>query len=250
MVRRSALGAAFILLAGLHAFASDAAAQPAAYIGGSAFADIKRFGSTTGIYYSAGDDFSLNGVGAGGSLRIGTSLHQRVSLELAIDAATTTKADLPNPYILAIFPQPPLLNTKASTQFVSVSTLLGYHPPASGRLRLGYLGGFSFVRGMYKTDYPSFSPLAVFSDPGFVLSSLPPSISGALPTILPPPGFRLGTATERELTTGVTLGFEAAITLTPRLAIVPDVRALAFSTPNYGPGVFLIRPGVGVRWSF
>ena len=42
--------------------------------------------------------------------------------------------------------------------------------------------------------------------------------------------------------------FEAAIGVNERIAIVPELRAMAFSSP--GPGVFLIRPGAGVRWSF
>ena len=43
-------------------------------------------------------------------------------------------------------------------------------------------------------------------------------------------------------------GFDAAIGVTKGIAIVPELRAMAFSSP--GPGVFLIRPGAGVRWSF
>jgi hypothetical protein len=46
------------------------------------------------------------------------------------------------------------------------------------------------------------------------------------------------------------LGVEAAIDLTPKLALVPEVRALVFSAPANGTTVFLIRPGVGVRWTF
>jgi hypothetical protein len=47
---------------------------------------------------------------------------------------------------------------------------------------------------------------------------------------------------------GGVLGFEAAIDMTQRLALVPGVRAIVFS--NEGQSVFLIRPEVGVRWSF
>ncbi|HET9468690.1 MAG TPA: hypothetical protein VFO48_09770 [Vicinamibacterales bacterium] len=48
----------------------------------------------------------------------------------------------------------------------------------------------------------------------------------------------------------LTLGFEAAIDLTPRIAIVPDLRASTFSTSASGPSVFLVRPGVSARWKF
>jgi hypothetical protein len=47
---------------------------------------------------------------------------------------------------------------------------------------------------------------------------------------------------------GGVLGFEAAIDMSQRLAIVPGVRAIIFS--NEGQSVFLTRPEVGVRWSF
>ena len=249
MRHRSHIFPASVLLLCLHLSASEAAAQAAPYIGVSGFAEIKRFGSTSGVYYGVGEEFSLDGTGAGGGLRVGTFLHQRVSLELAIDAGTATSADVPDPYvILAIYAPVPLRNMKATTRFLTVSTVLGYHPPARRRLRLGYLAGFSFVRSTYKTDYPSYIlPLAIFSESGAAGSTSRSPIS---PTIYPPPNLTIDTLTEQNLTTGAILGFEAAIDVTRRLAVVPEIRALAFSTPNNGPGVFLIRPGVGLRWSF
>jgi hypothetical protein len=45
----------------------------------------------------------------------------------------------------------------------------------------------------------------------------------------------------------VALGVEAAIALTPRLAIVPELRAMVVNNPS---NVFLIRPAAGVRWTF
>jgi hypothetical protein len=47
----------------------------------------------------------------------------------------------------------------------------------------------------------------------------------------------------------LTLGFDAAIDVTPRLAVVPEVRASTFSI-GAGPTVFLIRPGLSARWKF
>jgi len=67
---------------------------------------------------------------------------------------------------------------------------------------------------------------------------------------VPPPQFGARTITQEHNTGALALGFESAIDLTRRLAVVPEVRALVFSAPNNGPGVFLIRPGVGVRWKF
>src|SRR5215216_310936 len=165
--------------------AATASAQTAGYVGGSVFADIREFGSTGAVPYY-GDQFSLDSTGLGGGLRIGTFLHPRWSLELAAEASSKTTVDLDDAVRILIFP-PPILDFRASARFVTVTTTVGFHPPATGRVKLGYRAGFSFV---------------------------------------------------------------SAIDLTPRIAVVPEVRALVFSAPNNGPGVFLIRPGVGVKWKF
>jgi hypothetical protein len=60
----------------------------------------------------------------------------------------------------------------------------------------------------------------------------------------------VSTLTQKHNAGGLLLGFEAAVALTSRLSLVPEVRALTFSTVNNGPAVFLIRPGIAVRWNF
>jgi hypothetical protein len=257
MLRWSHVRWALVLSIGLHLSAREAVAQGSLYLGGSAFADIKRFGSTDDVYYLNALELSLDATGAGGGFRIGTLVHPRVSLELAIDAGTETEVDAPDPYLmLAIYPPFPLPrgDRKASTRFLAVSTVVGFHPPARGRLRLGYLAGFSFIRATYQSDYPDFVVLpAALSTSFFSWSSSvasPPSGSriDGLPTIFPPP--RFARLTQTDLTGGAILGFEAAVDLTRHLAVVPEIRALMLSTPNNGPGLFLVRPGVGVRWTF
>jgi hypothetical protein len=107
-------------------------------------------------------------------------------------------------------------------------------------VRLGYRAGFSFVRAIYKSEYPGFAvPVEIF---GNVRPIEIPS-----PRIILP---RTTTLTQKHNTGALTLGFDAAIDLTSRFSIVPEIRALVFSTPGSGPGVFLIRPGIGVRWKF
>jgi hypothetical protein len=222
------------------AITTSAAAQPGGYVSGSVFADIREFGSTTAVPYY-GDQFSLDATGAGGGLRIGTFLHPRWSLELSAEVASKTTVDLEDTVRILIFPPPPSRDFRASASFVTVTASVGFHPPAVGRVRLGYRGGFSFVRGTYKSDYPSYIilPAAIFSRP-----------DAALTFPVPPPQFSARTITQEHNAGALALGFESAIDLTRRLAVVPEVRALVFSAPNNGPGVFLIRPGVGVRWSF
>jgi hypothetical protein len=106
---------------------------------------------------------------------------------------------------------------------------------------LGYRAGFSFVRGTYESDYPYLFPVPLFTAG---------ATSGAVSSILPSPRINPVTATRKHNAGALTLGFDAAIDMTRRLALVPEVRALVFSAPSNGPVVFLIRPGVGIRWNF
>ena len=224
--------------------APGAAAQSKAFITGTAFADIKQFDS---VAYdrrelSAADPLSGDATGAGGGLRVGTFLHPRWSLELGVDAGSTTKQVFPNPY--ASFPRVmPALRVpdlSASTRFLSVSTVVGFHPPKIGRARLGYLAGFSFVRATHESELPEIA---------YAIGSIA-SGSTTLPSFTEIFSRPTGTTRLKRIDNapGALLGFEAAIDLTAKLAVVPEIRAITLSTG--GRTVFLIRPGVGVRWSF
>jgi len=46
------------------------------------------------------------------------------------------------------------------------------------------------------------------------------------------------------------VGFNLALDLTRHLALVPEVRAHAFSLNGGGPSAFVLRPGLAVRWNF
>ena len=229
-------------------------AQSANYIGGAGFADVKFFGSSGATYYPASEEPSLNTTGAGGGLRAGTFLHSRVSLELAVDAGTRTRTTYDYPIsILAIYPQPPALQIRASTQFTTFTAAVGYHPPAHGRVRLGYLAGLSFVRATYTSDLPGYVlPATTFEQnrASYIQVSSSGSLSSPVPISLPTAIYVPRPVTRHDLTGGTMLGFEAAVMLGKRVAIVPEVRAVMFAQPNDGPGVFLIRPGVSVRWGF
>jgi hypothetical protein len=233
---------------GLFFLARAAGAQDTGYVTAGGFADIKRFGSTNAIYYYSSPDqkMSLDGTAAGGGVRVGTLLIPQLSLELAIDVGGRTRGTLPDPYRILAIPQPvpvrfPQLTE--STKFVAVSTVLGFHPAPHGRVRLGYLGGVSFVRGTYKSDYPSYGVPV----PLFTVGS--PTSVGSVPVTFPPI-VTVSTLTQRDNKLGIVLGFEAAIDMAKHFAVVPEIRALTFSAPGAGPRVFLIRPGVGVRWRF
>lgn len=225
-------------------WAVTAAAQSTVYVTGSAFADMKRFG--TNSFYGPTDHYSLDGTSPGGGLRVGTFLNDRWTLELAVDAGGRSRVDASYRYVAILAAAFPVRYPKltASTKFTAVSTILGYHPAPHARIRLGYMAGFSFIRGVYKTDYPYGVPGPLFTITTAELAATP------IPAIYPPPPLTITTLTQTDNARGVILGFEAAIDVTKHFAVVPEVRALTFSAINNGPGVFLIRPGVGIRWGF
>ena len=228
--------------------ASAASAQTIGYVGGTAFADIRQFGSISTRSPLLAEDGSRNTTAAGGSLRVGTWVHSRWTLEVGADLSSRTTSTTRGP-VIAIFPPVPPLELKSSTSFASVTTMVGFHSPAGRRVRLGYRAGFSFVRATYINEFPSFTGLTIFDDgdpiawgfSGFtgLSSSDSPRVSSSVTTV-----------TTTRNSGALTLGVEAAIDLTAKISLVPELRASTFSTANSGPGVFLIRPGVGVRWKF
>jgi hypothetical protein len=243
---RSSCSPSVILILSALALASTASAQTN-YIGVTGFADIRQFGTSNGCCFAGYGDVSLDATGAGGGLRIGTYLHPRWSLELGVDVATKETVDIEDQVRILIFPPPRVRDLKASTSFVDVTTLVGFHPPSIGRVKLGYRVGFSFVHATYKSDYPGYypQPLAVFTDSR--ITNVPSPITLPSPTVIVPP---ISSLTQKQNTGALAFGFDAAINLTTHLAVAPELRAMVFSTPSIGPGVFLIRPGVGVRWNF
>src|SRR6185503_467049 len=120
---------AILLLTGY--FPNNASAQEGVYVQGTVFADVRQFG-TAGTIQSISDDFSLDATGIGGSVRVGTWLDRRWTLEAGFDMGNRTTLEFENPYILAIFPpgtRPRDLST--STSFTSVTTMVGFHQRAN-----------------------------------------------------------------------------------------------------------------------
>jgi len=243
---------AFALL--LTLVAATASAQSRFYVGGTAVADVRRFDSIEidpRVLANIGDISSRDGTAPGGGLRIGTFLHPLWSLELAVDAGGNTTNKFRNP--IEILPirsstlRLPELST--STSFVTVSTVVGFHPQKTSRVQMGYLGGLALVRGTYKSTFPNFSyiPLEV------AFMSGPASFSSALASftsLTQPVPITTGGQTVRRTNNSIggVVGLEAAIDVKSRLSFVPGLRTVVFS--DQGQSVFLIRPEVGVRWTF
>ncbi len=242
----------FVLILSL--MAATASAQSRLYIGGTAVADVRRFDTIEidpRVLAGIGDVSSRDGTAAGGGLRIGTFLHPLWSLELAVDAGGSTTNRFRNP--IEILPtrsstlRLPELST--STSFLTVSTVVGFHPQKTRRVQLGYLGGISLVRGTYTSILPNFSyiplELAFMQGPSSFASSIASFTSLTQPVPIVAGGQTLRRTNN---SVGGVLGLEAAVDLTSRIALVPGLRTIVFS--DQGQSVFLIRPEAGVRWQF
>jgi len=230
--------------------AATASAQTIGYVGGTAFADIRQFGSTITRGQSRPEESSRDATGAGGSLRVGTWIHPRWTLEVGADLTSKTTMATTGP-VIAIYPPVPPLELKFSTSFASVTTMVGFHSPAGRRVRLGYRAGFSFVRSTYTTEYQGFPGLSIFdTGDGFGVGLVELEFVSGPVTTRPPRMSSPVTVTTKRNSGALALGIEAAIDVTSKIAVVPELRASTFATANSGAGVFLIRPGVGVRWNF
>ena len=236
--------AMFLILAAANA----GSAQSRVYVGGTAIADIRRFDSIQydpRVLASFFSGMSLDGTTAGGGARVGTFLHPLWSLELAVDAGSMSTNVFPNPVQSLPTRSSTLRLPQISngTSFLTVSTVLGFHPGKMGRVRLGYLGGLTLVRGTYESTIPEFG---IPTDVSGLATNF-----GASFTVFPPlPSPLIESRSLRRINNSVggILGLEAAVDLSQHLAVVPGIRAIVFA--NSGRSVFLIRPEAGVRWSF
>lgn len=223
-----------------------ASAQSGVYLSGATFADVRTFGSydSNSMLFPTTDN---SATGIGGSFRVGTWLHPRWTLELGIDAASTTSVETTPGIIIQIFPPPPAgqFDLESTSKFTSGTVVLGYHPPALKRVRLGYLAGFAFIHGRHTEDFLDSPSGAIGTDFSFDFSPVIGDILGRATAIR----YTEAQRETRQNTGALVLGFEAAVNVSTHLAVVPELRAMTFSSVN-GPGVFLIRPGIGVRWNF
>jgi hypothetical protein len=214
-MRRTVVVCAVMLLL----IGSRASGQTRVFVSGAMFGEFKLTGQ--GAFFDA-DNSSF-----GGGARAGALFNDRWSLEIAFDFGGET-SQRPIYYALAagalenlqaIYPDLPSLPLtiapdRETTRLTTVSTLVGFHPAAGGRVRPGFKGGLTFVREAQTSGGAYISP---FIYPGPDLEFV-----------------RYGPA--------ATVGFELAIDLTKRLAVVPEMRAHAFG------GQIVLRPGAAVRW--
>lgn len=190
--------------------ARPVSAQSQLAVSGAMFADTKRFSGDTA-------SLPLDGTAFGAGARIRTALARQWTIELGLDVGrTTTTAHDSTTLPLAIPRQ-----DRTRNQLTATEAIVGFHPGATGRVQLGYLGGVTFLHVVRKTD----------------------RLRGGVQQ----PGSERTTV---DNVPAVSVGVEMDLGLSRHLSVVPEVRALAFSLSGTGPSGFAIRPGVGMRWHF
>jgi hypothetical protein len=210
----------FVCTAVFALLCSPASAQTRMFLTGSVFGDLKQPSEQ-------GDFLEHDNTAFGGGIRIGALFSDRWSVELGVDMGgdmssqarylpllTAITAGYPTLFpdigelpIPSIFP---IYDFREETRLTTVSVLLGYHPSTNGRWHPGFAGGLTFVR-----------------------ESTKPVTTGFDTRVFSPEYVRNGPA--------ATVAFELAIDFTPRLSVVPEVRAHAYD------GTTVYRPGVALR---
>ena len=192
---------------------AQSAIAESAYVTGGVFVDIKRFSGDPG-------EAVLDGSVPGGTVAVGTHIGSAWDLQLALDVPGFSRTERPR--VITFQKETFTLTSVTENQALSVATLLRYRAKPHGRLRLGYLGGLSFIRlhRRFHTEASEDTP------PGLIPKNDERVDYSAAPTV----------------------GIDARIVLSPHLAIVPGIHACVFRFGNES-GI-LVRPRVGVRWSF
>ena len=228
------LNRVLVMAAAVLSVAANASAQ-STYVGASLFGDIVR---STHTETGGGRDATGGGEALGFALRAGTRLGAIWGVEVEFARPSAIEEDgapgIPIPVIqqssltferlpigsTVIFP-PVIVGFRSSQRHTTLSAVAWAEQQLSGRMALVYLGGVGFVRSQHEFS-ASYSPLL-----------------GAAPTIFPP------YASETvAYGVGVLAGFEARLGLTDRAQLVPGVRLHAFDN------TWLVRPSVGLSWSF
>lgn len=208
----------FVCAAGaIVACVADARAQSpvseSAYFTGGAFVEVKRF---------SGDPTQavLDGNSPGGALAIGTHIGEHWDLQVGLDVTGFSHTERVR--TLTLQKASYTLTSVTENQVLSVATLLRYRGVAHGRWRLGYLGGLSFVRldRRFRTSAAGGTPAGLIPRPDEAVDY------SAAPTV----------------------GFDARFAVSKHLSLVPGIHACVFRFGN--DGGFLVRPRIGLRWSF
>ena len=205
--------AALVLTAMVAPAAAQAPIAERAYVSAGLVADVKRF---------SGDptESTLDGQVLGGAVAIGTFIGSRWDLQLGLDIGGFSRTQ--HPRDITFQRDTITLTSVAENQVLSVATLLRFRASSHGRVRLGYLGGLTFVRlhRKFHTTAPAGTPSA----------------------LIPKPDERV------DYSAAPTVGIDARIELTRHLSLVPGLHACVFRFSDESG--LLVRPRIGLRWAF
>lgn len=216
---------------------ASAAEAQGPYVGASFISDIVRMSGS-------GSD-SQGGEAFGFALRLGAPLGERWGVELefarsgdmdispeariAADFAAETMGRGPLGFIggeTIIWPTPQF---EMERQLSTLSTLVWWRQDVSGRVDLAYLGGVSFTRAAWHSRF-SFSgfPIPV---PTFPIG----------PMVRPP---QVIESDNVMYGADVAVGIEGRIGMTEHVRLTPGIRMQTVD------GGWVIRPAVGLQWTF
>ena len=234
-----------LLIALAAVFIAAGSARAQVFVSGAAFGDIKRF---------SGDpsNSTLDGTTFGGGARVGMFVAPRWSVEVGIDVgALTTKTRsisigvLSPPIPIGIVPPVFSFQSRTSNRLLATSVMLGFRPATTGRVHPEFLGGLTFVHFTRTFDTTGPVPLAsVLTLTGGVATTALSELTYVTQALVVRPQH------EVDNVPAAAVGFNLALDLTRHLALVPEVRAHAFSLNSGGPSAFVLRPGLAVRWMF
>ena len=237
--RRIRWRAVAAFLAGAAAWAGPAHAQTRVYVSGDVFAEIIQLSRTT--VTPALDDSTAealtppDGVTLGGGARVGAFFSPVWSLELGVDAGRAVREErslsIRNPIGVFLPPATLQFQSRTSQQYLAASVLVGYHPVVRGRLQPGFRGGVSFIRSERAFTVATASSV-----------TFTPAVPGG-GIVIPTVTLLTNDYTMVAYGLTATIAAEAAIELSRRFAVVPEMRALAG-----GLGGVVLRPGVAAQW--
>lgn len=215
---------ATVIVLGTVSAAHAQSPTPGVFVSGNAFAAINLDTGARPVQpVSALGSIDSGGTTAGGGAGIGTYFKSRwsVRFELAFAGETDASSTLTSPTFTETL--------RVQSQIRHGNVLVGYHPAARGRVEMGYLGGVAFV---YQRQHLFENTTVQFPFP----FPLPPGS-------LVPSGSQIESIVTSYRQAAV-VGLDVAVSLSKRCAIVPGMRALAFS------GMLSLQPGVAVRIAF
>lgn len=198
------------------------------YVGASLLADISRFTTIETEPSAFSSELTAGGEAVGFSLVAGSALGDRWGVELEFVRPGVVEQGIERQFEFVPPPIPiprpiPIFEyeIRSEERHTTLTPALWFRQPVGGRAELRYLGGVAFVRRTRQQR--------VTLDPRVLALSIP-----AEQEIV-------------EYTVGPMVGLEGRIRMTRQLALVPGLRVVAVTGGRNG---WLIRPGVGVHWTF